>query len=249
MIRRGKLSTGTWLWPAVAILMLGGIVAEARTHLKPADADKHLEQCRLAILAVPTTIVGPYGTWSGSGAGAEIPAAATNLLHPNVILSRKYVRAGDEAESVSFLIVDCGDARDLQGHYPPNCYPAQGQNKISSTPRIWHLKDMDVSGIEYHFAPRDQVGDEEVVYNFFVTPHVPGAMVSHHKLDGVICPDMDSIYASGEDYQRRWFGAAEFQLVSTVQMSQEQRDNAFIDLLSPNENVIRTLENRGPGDK
>jgi hypothetical protein len=87
------------------------------------------------------------------------------------------------------------------------------------------------------------------VYNFFVTPLVPGSLVSHPELNGAICPDIQSVYTSGEDYQRRYFGAAEFQLVFETSMTSEQRDQAFIDLLAPNLNVIRTLMNRDPGGK
>ncbi len=55
------------------------------------------------------------------------------------------------------------------------------------------------------------------MYNFFVMPLVPGVTVSHKELDGVICPDITSVYTSGEDYQRRYYGAAEFQLVTGPQ--------------------------------
>jgi hypothetical protein len=145
--------------------------------------------------------------------------------------------------------VDCKDARDLQGHYPPNCYPAQGQPLISQVQRTWQLPNMDIDGMEYHFAPESQTGAEKVVYNFFVTPRVPGVAVSHKELDGVICRDIGSVYKSGEDYQRRYFGAAEFQLVSGSEMTTQERDQAFIDLLGPNEDMIKTLENRPPGGK
>jgi hypothetical protein len=75
-------------------------------------------------------------------------------------------------------------------------------------------------------------------------PRVPAMTVSHKELDGVICSDIGSVYTSGEDYQRRYYGAAEFQLVTGPQMKRQDRDQALIDLLSSNESLLRTLENR-----
>lgn len=233
--------------------MLIGMIAEAGTHVQPAVAEPHLARCRAAIAAFPVMVKGASGTWMGSE--KEIPAPAIQLLHPNAILSRDYVN--DETKTtVSLLIVNCKDARYLQGHYPPNCYPAQGMELIKTddhgTPqsgelRTWNLAQMDITGMEYHFAPKSPTDQERVVYNFFVMPRVPAVTVSHKELDGVICPDIGSVYTSGEDYQRRYYGAAEFQLVTGPRMTRQERDQAFLDLLSPNEKVIRTLENRDPG--
>ncbi|MDP9174824.1 MAG: EpsI family protein [Planctomycetota bacterium] len=247
MARLGRISKkGVWIWPIASVLMLIGMISEARTHIKPADADEHLAQSKQAIDGIPTTIIGPTGNiWSGTD--EVVPASATQLLRPNTILSRQYVKHGADGQSVALLIVHCSDARDLQGHYPHNCYPAQGQDEISQEQRAWHLKDMDIPGIEYHFAG-EQLGAERIVYNFFVTPAVPGALVSHPELNGVICPDIDSVYKSGEDYQRRYYGAAEFQMVSSAPMTRDQRDQAFVDLLTPIEDVIRKLENRDPAN-
>jgi hypothetical protein len=237
----------------LSILMLIGMIAEAGTHVQPAVAEPHLARCREAIAAFPLMIRGASGTWAG--VNTEVPAPAIQLLHPNAILSRNYVN--DETKTmVQLLIVNCKDARYLQGHYPPNCYPAQGKEIIKydnhgtmekGEPRTWHLPHMDLTGMEYHFAPKSPTDEEQVVYNFFVMPRVPAMTVSHKELDGVVCPDIGSVYTSGEDYQRRYYGAAEFQLVTGPRMTREERDQAFLDLLGPNENLIRTLENRDPG--
>lgn len=246
MLRRAKLGKGLWLWPVVAILLLLGMVAEQNTRVKPADADPHLLRCKKAIMSIPMTIAtASDGTWYGQD--VPVPSAATALLRPNIILSRAYTNLG---ETVSLLIVHCSDARDLQGHYPPRCYPAQGETIINpGMKRTWHLSHMSITGMEYAFgAAAGQIGDQ-IVYNFFVTPRVPGAVVSHPELDGAICPDIDSVYTSGEDYQRRYFGAAEFQLIFNAEMPQEQRDQAMVELLNPMQNVIRTLMNKDTGGK
>lgn len=242
-----KRSKGVWLWPLVSILMLVGIVAEAGTHVQPADAANYLLTARKSIDDIPLTLVGPTGNlWTGTD--VPVATAATELLRPNTILSREYVKQGENGVSATLLIVDCSDARDLQGHYPPRCYPAQGQQALGSQQRTWHLKDMDINGMEYEFS-KGELGDQQVVFNFFITPCVPGVAVSHKELNGAICRDMDDVYISGEDYQRRYFGAAEFQVVMSGTLAPEERDAAFVDLMTPIQNVIRTLMNRDTGGK
>jgi Protein of unknown function (DUF3485) len=247
MMKGTRNNRGVWLWPAVTVLMLIGMVGEAATRLSGADAQPHLARCRAALENFPMTITGPSGnTWSGTD--EPVPDSAVALLQPNWIVSRDYVQQGEDDLRAFLLIVDCSDANDLQGHYPLNCYPAQGQTWLSTKPRVWHLPGLDIPGTEYEFA-NTRLEGTMVVYNFFVTPLVPGSLVSHPELNGAICPDIKSVYTSGEDYQRRYFGAAEFQLVFQTQMTTEQRDQAFVDLLAPNLNVIRTLMNRQPGGK
>jgi hypothetical protein len=224
--------------------MLIGMVAEARTHVQATEAEPHLQRCREAIAAFPMVIETPSGTWTGRD--SPVPEPAIKLLQPNGDpLSREYVN-DETKQAVQLLIVNCKDARYLEGHYPPRCYPSQGENEITEErkARTWHLPHIELTGMEYHFAPKSPTDPGQVVYNFFVMPLVPAATVSHKELDGVICPDIDSVYRSGEDYQRRYYGAASFQLVTGPQMSSPERDRALIDLLSPNEKLIWTLENR-----
>jgi uncharacterized protein DUF3485 len=242
------LGRGIWLWPTISLLMLAGMVAESRTHLQASEATPHLQRCRDAVKAVPYIIQTTAGAWVGRD--VEVPRPAIELLHPNAILSREYVN-DQEREVVSLLIVNCSNAADLMGHYPPNCYPSQGKEEIKedTVPRTWHLPHMDINGMEYHFAAKSPTDQEQVVYNFFVMPLVPSLTVSHKELDGVICPDKDCVDKSGEDYQRTYYGAAEFQLVTGPQMTPQQRDQALLDLLSPCENLLLTLENRSSGGK
>src|ERR1700677_3493574 len=210
--------------------MLVGMLAEARTHVQPTEAAPHLQRCADAIRAFPYVIETAIGSWTGKD--TEMPVPAIQLLRPNAILSRRYSNE-ERNQVVDFLIVDCADARDLQGHYPPNCYPAQGESELMDErkTRIWHLPHMDVTGMEYNFAAKSLTDSEQVVYNFFVMPLVPALTVSHKELDGKICPDISSVYTSGEDYQRRYYGEAEFQLVTGPQMKSQASAEALIDLL------------------
>jgi hypothetical protein len=224
------------------------MVAEAHTHVQKSEAAPHLARCAIAVKAVPAVIPTDAGTWVGRE--IDMPKPAIQLLQPNAILSRQYVNE-QAREVVSLLIVNCGDARDLMGHYPPICYPSQGEEELEKqrVARIWHLPNMDIHGMEYHFAAKSPTDQDQTVYNFFVMPLVPSLTVSHKELDGVICPDIDSVYTSGEDYQRRYYGATEFQLVTGPQMTPQKRDQALIDILTPCQDLLTTLENRPRGGK
>src|ERR1700691_3902298 len=107
--------------------MLVGLLAEARTHVQPTEAAPHLQRCANAVGAFPDVIDTNNGSWTRKDTERRTPAI--QLLRPNAILSREY-RNDRRKQVVEFLIVDCSDARDLQGHYPPNCYPAQGESEL-----------------------------------------------------------------------------------------------------------------------
>jgi hypothetical protein len=245
-MKHRHLGRGIWLWPTISLCMLAGMMVEARTQVQASEADPHLARCRIAVDKVPEVIQSPDGPWIGSP--SKVPDSAIQLLQPNAILSLRYVNQ-HFSDAVSLLIVNCRNAGDLMGHYPPICYPSQGEEEMTKQrqARVWHLPHMDVHGMEYHFAPKSPTDEEQTVYNFFVIPRVPSRTVAHKELDGVICPDMDGVDASGEDYQRRHFGAAEFQLVTGPGLTPQQRDQAMVDLLTPCEDLILTLENRPSG--
>ena len=52
---------------------------------------------------------------------------------------------------MSFLLVQCRDARDLQGHWPPVCYRGQGWVQSAALPRSWEVQDLQVEGMQYDF--------------------------------------------------------------------------------------------------
>src|SRR4051794_14478419 len=93
--------------PLLSAGVLGGIVAEQRTHLKPKDVEPYHARAKDLVDDVPYVI----GYWTGKD--DEIPAAAQKLLRPNAILSRTY-SDNDPSPSIhgrhreaSVLIVQC----------------------------------------------------------------------------------------------------------------------------------------------
>ena len=75
------------------------------------------------------------------------------------------------------------------------------------------------------------------VYNFFIVP-------KKH-----VVADMKAVETAAEDYQQRYYGAAQFQVVfhslASVDLSQAERDDIFATLMAPNLTLIQTLTSGG----
>jgi len=225
--------------PVICLALLAGLVAEAHTRVQPGDAEPFHARAAAAINGIPAVM--DNGNWVSQE--EPEPPSATALLRPNAILSRRYLKRDTDGRtlSVGVLIVQCKDARDMQGHYPPRCYPANGATLVEQLPRIWTIGGLKIPGMEYLFTQLTQGINQELrVYNFFVIPEIPG--LPARAVRG-ICPDIQAVYQSGEDYQRRYYGAAQFQFVFPNDLSQPVRDRIMTELLEQNVSVIRTLMN------
>jgi hypothetical protein len=189
-----------------------------------------------------------HGRWTGRD--QPLPTAAQKLLRPNAVVSRTYednqkgelgAAAGRE-RSATLLIVQCRDSRDMLGHYPPRCYRSHGMEQKYAEPRDWKVGGMTIPGVEYGFEQK-LVGQtyRTTVYNFFV---VPGG-----KSNNPLRRDMDAVRDAAEDYQQRYYGAAQFQVVfqglSSADLSRSERDEIFRTLIEPTIPVIRTLSSGG----
>lgn len=117
----------------------------------------------------------PYiiGDWIGED--VQVPVAAIEILRSNAILSRKFGKL-DGGSLAELIIVHCSDVRDMQGHYPPMCYPANGWYETDTNDR----QDFEVSfgnknipARIYHFKRIDGWGAERTtrVINFFILPN------------------------------------------------------------------------------
>jgi hypothetical protein len=151
-------------------------------------------------------------------------------------MSRQYVNY-QISMSVGFLFVDCQDARDTVGHYPPICYPAQGWSLQLRERKDWTLPHMTIHGTEYTFVRGDfDTSGTEVVDDFFVLPA------------GGTQPDRDAVIKAAADLQRRFYGVAQVQLVFASDCTQEQRARAFAELIGPLEKLIQTVQTIRPGE-
>jgi len=187
-------------------LLLLGIAAERSMQPRPADAEGYHTAVAAEIDAVPYRI----GQWVG--VDVEQPPAAVKLLNANRILSRRY-RIVDHPGVVDLLIVHCRDARDLQGHYPPTCYPAHGWTAVSSEPKIYMAGPRAIPAVEYFFT--------QTLPERSAAIRIAGVLA---RPDGQYPRDMKGVSEMARDYQRRFYGAAQLQVLIHGDLSQEQRD-------------------------
>lgn len=218
--------------PLLCLGLLAGITAEDSTHLKPTDVEPYHAKAREVIEAWPRTIAD--GDWTTS-IDTHLPAAAEKLLHQNGQIDRLYtsgnIRVNGRPVQASLLIVQCKDSRDMAGHYPPNCYPARGDTPIEERePFALRVGEHTITGYEYHFRQNSIPVERHCVYDFFIVPGVAGFI-----------GDMADVRSAAGDYQRRYYGAAQFQVVMDADYPQELRESIFKTIIGANSDALRVL--------
>ncbi len=225
--------------PAACAALLFGMVAESSSRVTPTDAEGYHRRAKTAIESIPTHI----GSWSASR--EKVPHEALTILRPNAIACWKYVDSDTTGPRgydrwASLLVDQCKEAGDMSGHYPPNCYCNSGEELTYTMPRDWQVNGMTISGTEYHFQQTTATeSTRTAVYNFLIVPDC------NHVSGGGICRDIKAVDQAAEDYQRRFFGAAQFQLVMDADLPQPERDRIFTTLMGPCVPVIKMLMSGG----
>jgi EpsI family protein len=168
------------------------------------------------------------GPWQGRD--QELPRAAVELLKPNALRMRTYTHMNTQRE-VSLLIVHCKDARDLLGHYPPNCYPAAGWQQQNAEPITWTLGDRTIKGMRYLFQrPQRRSVHRTVVLHFMVSPR--GRFVRRIR----------GLWDAAADPRRRFYGAAQVQCLMPAAIDKDRRRAIFGRLLQANAHVLTALQ-------
>lgn len=213
------------MMPGLALLLLCGVAIEAASRPKPEDAEPYHAKVHRAVDAIPYRL----GDWVGQD--MAIPPAARALLRPNALFSRSYENLRTNRQ-VSLVIVQCKDARDLNGHFPPICYPSHGWKMVDTQPMKWQMRDVTVPGMEYHFTMSvDEQGPRKVVANFMILP------------DGSLVKDMKAVGAAAADYLRHLYGAAQVQVVMHSNIPADERIQIVEELIgaiAPVVDVIRS---------
>lgn len=220
--------------PALCLGLLGGIVGQDSTHVKPADAEPYHARAKAAIESWPKVI--PDGNWKTID-DIKLPDSAEQLLHPNCVVQRRYssdtLRVNGQPVQASLLIVQCKDSRDMAGHFPPICYPASGSRQLSAYPFKLTAGGYVISGYEYEFLRQFLPRYQQAVYDFFIVPR-----------QGFV-PDMDGVRRAAKNYEARYYGAAQFQVVMDADYPQDVREQAFKMIIGANPaalSVLNTVE-------
>lgn len=171
----------------------------------------------------------PYRVGSWIGADVEPQQPAIKLLRPNRLLQRRYVSM-DGSQVVSLLVVHCADARDMQGHYPPICYPAHGWVIGSRNPVTVPVGDVSIPAMVYGLnTVRLNEGQGMTIINFFVTPSEKEPF----------SPDMEGVNRASAASSRSAKGALQVQLIVHDEATPEHMADLLKDFGGA---LTRTLE-------
>ena len=214
----------------IGILLLGGVVLD-RVYLHPIsrNADDYHKRVLDAARAMPYSV----GQWLSRDEPPQ--EAAEAMLRPNAIMGRHYVNLSNNLQA-SFLLVQCKDARDLIGHYPPVCYVANGYQLIQQKedPRTLRshgsMPPLAILGMTYEFSSAKLVGKGSMnVFDIMILPN------------GQTAPDMNGVYSIARDRRQRHFGAAQIQILTDASMSEEKRSDVILTLLDSARPLIEEI--------
>ena len=205
------------------------VIAAAAIALTPPNVNSDallLHRARIAheLDAFPPQL----GSWFGRD--VEIPTGAQRILRPNSYVSRRYVRLGS-GESITLALVHCNDVRDMQGHYPPVCYPAVGwtPDPGGSQEVTLQVANQTSQGRLYRFSRADSLDNlvHQTVLAMFMLPGED------------ILTDMEDLKSqSRKGRSMSAFGVAQLQLVMGGSPSTETVLAHAAELLQP---VPRTV--------
>ena len=216
------------------ILTLGlllGLGTDMLRRPRAADAEPFHRRVREAAERIPMVI----GDWKGED--HEVTRGAVALLRPNVILQRLY-KNSRTGQQVNLLVVQCKDARDMGGHNPPNCYPAQGWSIAGVRDVNFEIAasggKLVLPGREYEFTMAQGLQTDRLfVDHLIILP------------DGTLVRNVDEIRRAGSDLMRRCFGAAQIQFVFDESVNQSERMRIVGELVGANMQLIDALRSGG----
>ena len=208
---------------AAALVLLAGMGVQSALRPGPGDA----EPFHRAVVAALDTMPRQIGDWSGTDEPAT--RAAEALLKPNVLIQRTFrnVETGDWA---TLLLVQTKDAGDMNGHYPPVCYPAHGWLQQARKPIDLRVDGMTIPATQYTFELTSVDGTASMnVINFMIMP------------GGEILRGIEGVARAAADYTRYFHGAAQVQIVTPGDWSNAERMPVVKELLGANLEMIRLL--------
>ena len=206
----------------LALALLAGLAVETYSRPTPGEAEPYHARVRAAEKELPRRI----GPWEGED--VKPTRAAIELLNPNVIYQRRFTNT-ETGQQVSVLVVHCKDARDIYGHYPPVCYPSHGMEQRSAERFQRSVAGEQLRGTEYRFASGAFGSGYKIVNNLIIMP-------------GAVMPDMEEVREQAWDYVRRFYGAAQVQVVfQDPDMTPGERERIFKTMVRAHMPVIEAI--------
>ncbi|MEM6560152.1 MAG: exosortase-associated EpsI family protein [Planctomycetota bacterium] len=179
---------------------------------------------RQAAEAIPFTLPGGW-----VGREVPVPTRATDMLRPNVLISRSFQSLGG-GDTVSLLLVQTSDVANLLNHYPPDCYPGQGWTIADSSPAGWDVNGLPITGTVYQMIPPGGDADQPVfIYNFMA------------HADGATSRDMEGLKSFARRGTGRDFGGGQVQVLFFGDMDRAERDALFETVVAACEPTLRAI--------
>lgn len=192
-----------------AAILLGVATFRGFTPVEAEGVDAYFTEVRESIERIPYRI----GPWIGrDGMPSE---SAQRLLKPNKIMQRDYTDPTTGAQ-VSLLIVHCGDTRDMEGHWPPNCYPRAGWDQAGAgRTEAFTLGGVSYPATRYTFERGTSITTRSrlEILNFFVLPGETSAIVA----------GMDEVNRASQRRTTAGLGAAQVQILLPAGLSDEAK--------------------------
>ncbi len=217
--------------PLLAALMLAVMLVLSPFSVKAVEgADRYFDGVRDVVSDTPYKI----GDWIGRD--QEVAPAAVRLLRPTVILQRTY-KHRSTGQSVSLLVVHCADTRDMQGHYPPICYPAHGWTNTGFEEWSIAVAGQSLPARQYTFERvRGGSTTQMRVVNFFVLPS-SGAQ---------FFPEISAVDRASRDIRAAGLGAAQVQIITTDPRVDLSTDGVVGEFVSHLERALRVIAEGAP---
>ena len=211
---------------ALTVLLMVGVVLEQPQRTPPPD----IEPYHIALHQKAESFQHEADQWISEK--VDLPPAAVALLSPNFSFSRLYTHAST-GTSARVIMVQCRDARDMLGHYPPVCYPGQGWTLVSQSPRHWSVPPLEINGKEYEFQNR-VLGESKrlTVSNFLILPN------------GHFTNDMKDVRDLAAHFPDRYYGAAQMQLIVDSSLPAAEREKIVKSLLEIYVPLIKEIGSR-----
>ncbi|MEX0652480.1 MAG: exosortase/archaeosortase family protein [Phycisphaeraceae bacterium] len=219
------------LAPGLAVVVLLVVGGEALGRPRAADAAGHHAAVRELVRGWPYEVDG----WRGRD--VPMPREAVQLLRPNAMLSRSYHHRAT-GRRATLALVHTRDARDMAGHYPPNCYPAHGWQQLDAQRRPLSLPGLTLNATAYRFAYDHGATDGATrmhVLSFLILP------------DGATVPDIGAVRRAAADYTRHFHGAGQVQLITDPALDAAERDAIARDLLQAHRPLLEAM--RGEAER
>lgn len=117
---------------AFAVFLVSGAF-QTRVGISQSVMDARSDAVALALEDVPLR----RGAWIGEI--APFPVEASEILQTRALKAWRFQELGTERNAL-LGIVYCGDVRDMNGHFPPVCYPSQGWSMAAGEPESVSLE-------------------------------------------------------------------------------------------------------------